>query len=319
MVGKKRKAPPARIDKTISPRKVSSRRSAPKANAAALTTRITRLMVLDGARRAVFNTTELLENILLHLPARSIYSAYRVSHQWKSLVSTSINIKKKLFLLPSTSKEVWKLDHTGPTWSSVAIDTPLVLETGSWLTPTVNPVRLNPLLSLNVFHIDECARRIDAYHCEGVKIALSAKATDKLSSISGARTSLLSQVCDPPCSKVKITRIFKAKKEGRPEDVKFFQMDWIVRKSDGVTFRDIFDALKGHGEGSERASRMLAGFRPVKRNNITLQQFIEQVREEGYRDFKVYDGLDIDLYGVTVPSEDEWRAMAERDATANEE
>ncbi|KAK4619692.1 hypothetical protein CLAFUW4_11536 [Fulvia fulva] len=55
-------------------------------------------MTTDAARRAVFETAELLEQIMLELPAFSIFTSQRVCHQFQDIVRTSSKIQEKLFL-----------------------------------------------------------------------------------------------------------------------------------------------------------------------------------------------------------------------------
>jgi hypothetical protein len=65
-------------------------------------------MTTDGPRQAVFKTAELLENILLHLPAMNIFGVQRVSRQFRDIVATSIAIRQKLFLKSSGERrQTW--------------------------------------------------------------------------------------------------------------------------------------------------------------------------------------------------------------------
>lgn len=109
MANKKRKAPgaiTADMDDTAPLRKTRASRSTRSAPITT-STRTTRLMGPDAPCRAVFNTAELLEIIILFLPARSIWSACRVSQQWKSLCNTSLAIQMKLRIKPSNPKQPW--------------------------------------------------------------------------------------------------------------------------------------------------------------------------------------------------------------------
>lgn len=55
-------------------------------------------MTTDAARKAVFNTPELLENIILFLPYKDILTkVQRLSRQWKNVVSSSPVIRSKLW------------------------------------------------------------------------------------------------------------------------------------------------------------------------------------------------------------------------------
>ncbi|KAK3619499.1 hypothetical protein LTR56_024000 [Elasticomyces elasticus] len=68
--------------------------------------RITRTMKTDGPRQAVIATAELLENIMMHMPFKSVFTAQRVCTQFRDIVATSVQLQRKLFLcalVPSTT------------------------------------------------------------------------------------------------------------------------------------------------------------------------------------------------------------------------
>lgn len=49
-------------------------------------TRIPRGMTTDASRKAVLNTTELLENTIVHLPARNIFGVRRVCQAFRNVI-----------------------------------------------------------------------------------------------------------------------------------------------------------------------------------------------------------------------------------------
>ncbi|KAK4614073.1 hypothetical protein CLAFUW4_09610 [Fulvia fulva] len=53
-----------------------------------------------AATKATLSTTELLEQILLHLPLRSVLRVQLVSHSWHATIHTSIKLQQALFLRP---------------------------------------------------------------------------------------------------------------------------------------------------------------------------------------------------------------------------
>jgi hypothetical protein len=56
-------------------------------------------MTTDAARRAVFDTPELLENIILFLPVTDVFAkVQRPSRSWKAVVDSSVAIQTKLWL-----------------------------------------------------------------------------------------------------------------------------------------------------------------------------------------------------------------------------
>ena len=63
---------------------------------------------VGGAKGAVLNTAELLENTLVHLPARTLFAVQRVSTQFHDAVRDSVQIQRKLFRrLRRDSAETW--------------------------------------------------------------------------------------------------------------------------------------------------------------------------------------------------------------------
>lgn len=84
----------------------SCKHKRPTTSNAALSTstRITRSMTTHAARMAVFDTPELLENIITFLPATEILTKIlRVSKTWKAAVKASPRIKTKLWLRPQAA------------------------------------------------------------------------------------------------------------------------------------------------------------------------------------------------------------------------
>jgi hypothetical protein len=69
-------------------------------------------MTMDSARRAVFDTNELLENILSFLPLKKLFVLQNVSRQWRGVIVASPGLQEKMFLRPlsATTKETWILD-----------------------------------------------------------------------------------------------------------------------------------------------------------------------------------------------------------------
>lgn len=64
-------------------------------------------MTRDAARKAVFNTPELLENIISFLsPTDILTKVQRLSHQWKDAVNSSPTIKAKLWMRSQNSTAI---------------------------------------------------------------------------------------------------------------------------------------------------------------------------------------------------------------------
>ena len=61
-------------------------------------TRNLKIQLINTRRASVINVVELMEHVLVHLPAIDIYNIRRVCKQWNTIVKTSTIIKEKLFL-----------------------------------------------------------------------------------------------------------------------------------------------------------------------------------------------------------------------------
>ncbi|KAK5739647.1 hypothetical protein LTR17_005131 [Elasticomyces elasticus] len=63
-------------------------------------TRSLRIELTDRPRQAVFATVELLENILLYVPAKQVFALQRTAKQFRDIVTTSVRLQQKLLLQP---------------------------------------------------------------------------------------------------------------------------------------------------------------------------------------------------------------------------
>jgi hypothetical protein len=67
-------------------------------------------MTTDASRRAVFDTTELLESILVHLPPKNLFGALRVSKQFQTVITGSVSSQEKMFLrIRKRPRKIWLL------------------------------------------------------------------------------------------------------------------------------------------------------------------------------------------------------------------
>ena len=55
-------------------------------------------MTTNAARQAVFGTSELLEQIILYLPMKTIFGIQRVCQKFRNVIATSPEIQTKMFL-----------------------------------------------------------------------------------------------------------------------------------------------------------------------------------------------------------------------------
>jgi hypothetical protein len=90
----------------------------------------------DTACKAVFDTAELLENILIHLPSREIFKVQRVSRRFKDTTVNSMLLQQKMFLRPRDQPTTfWRL-----------LRTPHLITQKKLHRYVVTPVTLSPFL-----------------------------------------------------------------------------------------------------------------------------------------------------------------------------
>ncbi|KAK3710852.1 hypothetical protein LTR37_010076 [Vermiconidia calcicola] len=122
-----------------------------------------------GVAEAVLLTTELLEKILLFLPMKDALFAQRVSRKWNAVISESIALQKKLFLLPekTTNRVRFEFEHGDRNCRitkvdpNTAVDNRGVRDTANHLVVRrVTDVAIfNPLLLHDPFGLHPISRR----------------------------------------------------------------------------------------------------------------------------------------------------------------
>lgn len=119
----------------------------------------------------VFNTNELLEMILLKVDIKTLLLSQRVDKTWRTIITGSKNLQKKLFFLPATRDELSRLNLVeeskvvdestlyDPEVSHVFRDQRSynIFKLGFWPSPdgprkTSNPSPYNPLLLQQAFY-----------------------------------------------------------------------------------------------------------------------------------------------------------------------
>ncbi|KAI7180984.1 hypothetical protein KC316_g8534 [Hortaea werneckii] len=114
-------------------------------------------MTTDAARRAVFETAELLENIFIQLPPRKIFVFQRVCKQFRDIVATSVKLQQRLFLhSDGTEAQEWRVaakddaDSSNSDWVRTCrfIKSTEIPEPDEDVGETFKPVRLGHALKV---------------------------------------------------------------------------------------------------------------------------------------------------------------------------
>ncbi|GIZ37796.1 hypothetical protein CKM354_000123000 [Cercospora kikuchii] len=299
-------------------------------------------MRLEAKRKAVLDTVELLENILVHLPYEEIYKSRLVSKYWKDVVTNSPSIKERLFLCNSkAAKEVWRINYCRPAhirlpppelrgYQAVSPNTPISSplpreELRNFTYPqyvinhdetiTVRPARLNHFLSKKDIEkqvIDECRHNGIA---ELVKLRLFSSVTrefgETLRLLREAATSedlpLSSYLCDPPAT----AAFYHTQLEAiGPKGVAWYiEKDLsIVEKAVGLTTKDLIRGFLEDSGDFEVKEGSYSSPSTVMKRTSSLSKLIDELLNEGCTGLSMDPPL-IGLFGVTIPSEQEREAV----------
>ena len=119
---------------------------------------MTQSATVESLHNAVFLTTELLENILGHLPMRDLLLAQRVSRRWAEAINKSVPMQQTLFFKPREADFCWRYNHSDGIPDSeclarVKLDHTLISEEAP-TTLLIKQADPNPLIMTSDYHDD---------------------------------------------------------------------------------------------------------------------------------------------------------------------
>lgn len=270
------------------------------APATSSTHRVTRRMATDAAIRAVFDTAELLEQIMLQLPPATILTSQRVCHQFQDIVTTSSSIQKVLFFRTSSDYERWPVVRP----SGAAY----LLEDGSDRADFVTvSARCNDFFRLFQRPLDHRMRN-------GTLFKPLEKMHDAVIQSLRDSTKVLS------CAKMSFT--------DTPSFSATVCFDWSVGVAaagtvmtdisipTGITVRDVIEAIREHrsGEGAQHVyeSGRDGRWERVKLPCDSLMQAIEHMELKHGQSAKLQFNL-VRLRDVVLPTQEEREQRLQRD------
>jgi hypothetical protein len=195
-----------------------------------------------SARQDVFETIELLENIVSFLPAEKIFNIQRVSKQWKAVIAASPSIEEKMFLrLKTAPKETYEPHALG--WRISALQ--YHRRPSAFTLVTLNhQLRHDPICSLRRWGLT-CAG-----HERRVMVQWGPAPIRQCHSLFDT------YICDPPSKRAEVCLTVSFKKEVRgasDSDTKYPTKIWVsnvtAKSESGLTFQDVLRAaLNAHGQ-----------------------------------------------------------------------
>ena len=269
---------------------------------------------------AVFALPELLERILLCLPPRSIFGVQRVASCWYAMVTTSKNIRKRLFLEGSgEAKQHWIIcEGAGPGVADRSRPVPHRSGPTGWIPSHcylvkydesvdprlvrehMSPARLNPLLRLGrpdgQGDLDEMrhslAQRLNRGG-ERVHFTHEMPLSDKGS----WRATFLT---DPPCSRVDLDLHWAV---GGTSSSESFD---LIRKKGGLTLGDIVDSALSYPMhlADEKTGKQIGEEEPFRYILGDLEAMLGAPAT-------IATATSISMHMFAIPSDAEWHSVYE--------
>lgn len=257
-------------------------------------------MTTDAARRAVLDTAELLENIMMQLPPRKIFVIQRVCKQFRDIVANSVKLQQRLFLRSDgTEAQEWRVavkrnDYRWPITGRYVKSTD-ILEADENAGEAFKPVRLGH--ALEQYSTDETIRT--AYF--SVEQLLQFRQDfDFFGESSLAKTYL----AHPP----KQLAILELELCYKSDSKMYYSGRVEVSRPDGLKVADLLHAIRcskfEHIRRRETATHEAKIFRNASLQDVTGDEnFLDKTRFYSKM-------MSIYLPNCIAPTEEEWAAMA---------
>ncbi|KAK3690776.1 hypothetical protein LTR37_018998 [Vermiconidia calcicola] len=269
---------------------------------------------LAEVSQAVFNTTELLEQILLCLPMKSVFVSQRVCTHFKDTILKSNALQQKLFLRPAGDKSVlWLIRPSIPRgqlqekFAKAPADVHFrVANASEVMDGTVRryrPAALNPLLRLDTdipAHDREAACRV--WSRVGDRLALDLKI--KIGIAHSWRDMYLT---DPPCESINLAASWFVGLPDTPDVEICSTVTAVLQDTDGLTLGALVDAVvhKKRMTSSWNDSEWTS-LDNTSLNDVLLFLGDSKQQEAMVVEFAAYPELE----GVVIADEKEWQEMA---------
>lgn len=262
---------------------------------------------------AVFNTTELLEAILSHLPMEDLLVSCSVNRAFYKLASTAPTLQRKLFLLPANRHPPkWKLvcdkingpEHAVVSNPSDHDNTPSGPKLAYGEPAPV--ARLNPLLKLP----EQClttADNIGFRHFADSRIAGTRCCDSAILDlrILESRAWPHMHLTDPPCTCAHIDIEYAVQ---TLVDGPVLKVRRTVYDPAGVTFGAIFHALHAKGSVVKYYGRGYASC-PCLLPDTTIRKELQFLEQQGFRLSLTPDKLIVEFCYLFIPSDAKFDEM----------
>jgi hypothetical protein len=273
--------------------------------------RATRSMTTDAARRAVFDTTELLESILVCLPPKILFGVLRVSRRFRAIIAASVPIQEKMYLrLRDKSQHAWLLEGG---WEDPHFVGGITQSPGH---PFFTPASFNPFLRLR--HQDlSCAERAQEDVSKSARLILQKPIT--LAVLRSNTSSILdTYMFDPPSHEVEVSFLYRIP-GGHVSGSAHFEdkeiCNWTLRDMIRATLEDhgwSYIYLEDHGCGSHGNPRSFQGETDEHGDLKYLGRVIQHyekvlgTKTDGTHGISM---VDFQAHGIVVPTEAERAAV----------
>lgn len=266
-------------------------------------------MELNGPRQAAFQTAEILEQILIHLPFKTLWTCQRVCKQFQAMTETSPALQEIMMLRPRGGpRECWRIE--GGKGTGVYPPYFVVYDPGKEAMPmdgkgTLTPARLCSLLQVwNGSHGAwkiAAVRHIGNRASECVVLDCSPRVLS-----SWSWKNLL--VTDPPCFEADVDLSFVVGHYGIPDGT--LKINQTVRNPKGLRMGDLVDEVLRKPEPVRWSLNGKRYFRFNPSPEKVLSRLEKQLGVKAILDVdKTVARSGGSLRGMVIPTEEEWEQV----------
>jgi len=282
-------------------------------------TRVTRACSARRAEKsakAVFNTTELLEQILLNLPAKNVFAVQRVNTFFRDVIRGSISIRRALFLEPLSEQTIWKLQYIdGRDFDSYkdyvwnvgdvtfvpcqsADDDGAARQTKN--TTYATPVRLNPLLKDTTGYEESLDLLADpSWSGNSAIFSLAFKM-----SLAGVPSWRDTYITAPPCKTATFRLVWR---HGQYEGGKFV----FVEDAAGLTLGTLVDNVLKQVQPKIHFDKTGAVRGTLSERDCSLETLFANLTAQHGGEPLARPDTDITCKGLAVPGDEDWAIIEE--------
>jgi hypothetical protein len=267
-------------------------------------------MTTNAARQAVFGTSELLEQIILYLPMKTIFGIQCVCQKFRNVIATSPEIQTKMFLRlrKDVPEEAWVLESTTGNRHIRGNDARFRKVDPHSTSGLKTPVVLNPLLQLTI--LDPQVRSAKDRFCHSERPGERVEMEFSQAHFGSEPSFLVTYITDPPCyvaeAEIAAQYLFDPKGDPKEDSVRGTVSGYMMKLKKGMKIGDVVLARDIIHMGWDASQSGLGDF---SLEDAQLEEVIHETASV-LMQAGLNPTLTLQLWDVVIPTDEEWTAVS---------